>query len=765
MKWFNNLRLSGKLMAAFAAVLVITCALGALAIARLADVAATSQSITDDYMPSLDRLGAINTLSSDIRIGQIRDVVADADDVRASASADIAARIAQRDQLVKEYEALPSSDEEAKLWKEAQANWNDYLAKSNRSRELAKNGLASTAVLDLTTGESKQKFDATGEKLDQVIQLNRKLGQEATEAALAKYKSGRLIVIGMIIVAVVLGLFIASYVARAISGPMSQTIATFKRMAAGHLDNVIDTSRHDEVGELLNNLSLMQEQLRKLIAENQSQLNAINKAQAVIEFQMDGTIISANENFQRVSGYTADELKGRHHSMMVDAAGRNSDEYRRLWDGLRTGQAINGRFERLAKGNRALWLEGSYNPIIGADGKPHKVMKYVTDVTTQVVLTKAMEKAVAETQDIVKIAVDGDLTARIPAGDKQGDLRKMGESINDLLASMADVVAKVKGAAIEVNRGADEISSGNANLSQRTEQQSSSLEETASSMEEMTSTVKQNADNAGQANQLATAARDQAEKGGAIVGKAVKAMAEINDSSKKIADIIGVIDEIAFQTNLLALNAAVEAARAGEQGRGFAVVASEVRSLAGRSATAAKEIKDLIQDSVKKVEDGSMLVTQSGQTLDQIVSSVKKVSDIVAEIAAASREQSSGIEQVNRAVMQMDEMTQQNAALVEQATAASQSMADQARDLNKMMSRYRIDEAAAAGWVASPAQRANVAAAVATGNAPKAERRAAGRPWSKAPSRAAAAAEVSADAVAHKKVVGAPSNDSDWQEF
>jgi methyl-accepting chemotaxis protein len=273
--------------------------------------------------------------------------------------------------------------------------------------------------------------------------------------------------------------------------------------------------------------------------------------------------------------------------------------------------------------------------------------------------------------------------------------------------------------------------------------------------------VKQNADNAGQANQLATAARDQAEKGGAIVGKAVKAMAEINDSSKKIADIIGVIDEIAFQTNLLALNAAVEAARAGEQGRGFAVVASEVRSLAGRSATAAKEIKDLIQDSVKKVEDGSLLVTQSGQTLDQIVSSVKKVSDIVAEIAAASREQSSGIEQVNRAVMQMDEMTQQNAALVEQATAASQSMADQARDLNKMMGRFRIDETAAVEWVSPSAQRANVA--LASGVLPKVERRSASRPWSKAPAKAAAA--PAPEAGVQKKVVGAATSDSEWEEF
>jgi len=233
----------------------------------------------------------------------------------------------------------------------------------------------------------------------------------------------------------------------------------------------------------------------------------------------------------------------------------------------------------------------------------------------------------------------------------------------------------------------------------------------------MTSTVKQNADNAGQASKLAVAARDQAEKGGEVVGKAVKAMADINGASKKIADIIGVIDEIAFQTNLLALNAAVEAARAGEQGRGFAVVATEVRNLAGRSATAAKEIKALIQDSVEKVREGSNLVTQSGATLEQIVGAVKKVNDIVAEIAAASREQSTGIEQVNKAVSQMDEGTQQNAALVEQTSAASQSMADQARGLNAAMQRYRVNAVMESEVDAADAPVA-------------AERRQPGRPWS-----------------------------------
>jgi len=267
----------------------------------------------------------------------------------------------------------------------------------------------------------------------------------------------------------------------------------------------------------------------------------------------------------------------------------------------------------------------------------------------------------------------------------------------------------------------------------------------------MTSTVKQNADNAGQANQLAVAARDQAEKGGAVVAKAVTAMTGINQASKKIADIIGVIDEIAFQTNLLALNAAVEAARAGEQGRGFAVVATEVRNLAGRSATAAKEIKALIQDSVDKVREGSTLVTQSGATLEQIVGAVKKVNDIVAEIAAASREQSTGIEQVNKAVMQMDEGTQQNAALVEQTSAASQSMADQAHSLNAAMQKYRVNSAAGVDV-------ANGGGAPTSDAASAVERRKASRPWSG--KRAAPAAEP-----ASMQRVANDSESSVWKEF
>ncbi|WP_394777555.1 methyl-accepting chemotaxis protein [Undibacterium sp.] len=288
----------------------------------------------------------------------------------------------------------------------------------------------------------------------------------------------------------------------------------------------------------------------------------------------------------------------------------------------------------------------------------------------------------------------------ISSGDFTNDIRLQRGDASSLLANMSQMQDKLSAIVGEVRHGTEtitvasqEIASGNADLSSRTESQASSLEETASSMEELTSTVRQNADNARQANQLVVSASSVAVKGGAVVCQVVETMGSIKDSSRKIVDIIGVIDGIAFQTNILALNAAVEAARAGEQGRGFAVVASEVRNLAQRSAGAAKEIKTLIGDSVDKVDQGSKLVDEAGKTMDEIVASVQHVADIMSEITAASQEQSSGIEQVNLAITQMDEMTQQNAALVEQAAAAAQSMRDQSGHLSEVVSQFRINAA------------------------------------------------------------------------
>jgi methyl-accepting chemotaxis protein len=290
--------------------------------------------------------------------------------------------------------------------------------------------------------------------------------------------------------------------------------------------------------------------------------------------------------------------------------------------------------------------------------------------------------------NVAKRVAEGDLTARVEVRSKD-ETGQLMAALKDMNTSLLDIVTRVRAGTDAIATASTEINAGNQDLSSRTEQQASSLEETASSMEELTSTVKQNADNARQANQLAATAAENAVRGGEVVAQVVSTMGSINESARRIADIIGVIDGIAFQTNILALNAAVEAARAGEQGRGFAVVAGEVRNLAQRSAAAAREIKGLIGDSVEKVETGSRLVDQAGATMEEVVGSVKRVSDIIGEIAAASDEQRSGIEQVNQAIVQMDQVTQQNAALVEQAAAAAEAMQDQAAGLAGLVATFR----------------------------------------------------------------------------
>ncbi|PPE74069.1 diguanylate cyclase [Solimonas fluminis] len=355
------------------------------------------------------------------------------------------------------------------------------------------------------------------------------------------------------------------------------------------------------------------------------------------------------------------------------------------------GAAANGDF------TRRVALEGK-------DG----FFKMLAENINQLLQTN--EAGLNEVVRVLGALAKGDLTEKITA-EYKGTFGQMKDDANKTVEQLTAIVSQIKNATDTINTASREITAGNTDLSARTEQQAASLEETASSMEELTSTVKQNAENAKQANQLAIGASDIAVKGGQVVSEVVTTMAAINESSKKIVDIISVIDGIAFQTNILALNAAVEAARAGEQGRGFAVVAAEVRSLAQRSAGAAKEIKSLIGDSVEKVGNGSKLVEQAGKTMDEIVTSVKRVTDIMSEITAASQEQSQGIEQVNQTITQMDEVTQQNAALVEEATAAARSLEEQAGGLQSSVSRFRLDEQAAGFAAIAPAAPARSAAA------------------------------------------------------
>ncbi len=427
---------------------------------------------------------------------------------------------------------------------------------------------------------------------------------------------------------------------------------------------------------------------RQRDAENDAQMSAIDKAQAVIEFDLLGNILRANANFLSATGYGAEEISGRHHRMFVDPVERESEDYRLFWQKLGRGEYDRGQYRRLAKGGRELWLEATYNPIFDEKGRPTKVIKYATDITAQRQAAMQMERAVESTRMVVAQATDGALDSRIPLDGLTGSVAELCSGINSVLDTMANVIGVVKESTDVINTASREIAAGNADLSGRTEEQASSLEHTASNMEELNGAVRQTAANARMASELAVGASGVASRGGEAVAEVVDTMRSIHESSRKIVDIISVIDGIAFQTNILALNAAVEAARAGEQGRGFAVVASEVRSLAQRSAAAAKEIKVLISDSAEKVDAGSRLVVNAGDTMEEIVTAVRSVTELMTEIAAASAEQSDGIQQISEALSQMDDVTQQNAALVEQAAAAAESLQSQAEALFESVARF-----------------------------------------------------------------------------
>jgi methyl-accepting chemotaxis protein len=498
-------------------------------------------------------------------------------------------------------------------------------------------------------------------------------------------------------------------------------------------------------------------------ADVAGQLDAINKAQAVISFALDGTVLGANENFLKTLGYTLDEVKGKHHSLFVEPAYRQSIEYKQFWEKLGRGEYDAAQYKRIGKGGKEVWIQASYNPIFDMNGKPFKVVKYATDVTAQVLASQALQLAVQQTQEVITAAEANDLTQRIPLQGKSGEIEALCAGVNGLLDTMAQVISEIKATASEVTNASAEISTSTTDLSQRTEEQAASLEETSASMEQISATVKKNAENAQQANQSAASTRTVAERGGQVVGKAVDAMAKIEDSSRKISDIIGVIDEIARQTNLLALNAAVEAARAGEAGRGFAVVASEVRSLAQRSSQAAKDIKDLITNSNSQVKEGVDLVNKAGASLNEIVESIKKVADIVADIANASAEQASGIEQVGKALTQMDEVTQQNSALVEENAATAKTLEHQAKSMDERVGVFKL----AVGSDVAPAPQARPAAHKPVAAAPAPTR----RPTSTkqqpvaAPKRVAAGSSGGPVGRMHAALATAVTEEADWKQF
>ena len=462
------------------------------------------------------------------------------------------------------------------------------------------------------------------------------------------------------------------------------------------------------------------------IVELQAKVAAISRSQAVIEFKLDGTILDANQNFLSPLGYGLSEIVGKHHSMFVDPEYRNSADYRQFWDRLNRGEFVAEKFRRIGKGGKEIWIQASYNPLIGADGKPFKVIKFATDVTDiehdrmrneteRAARAREQEEVVQALAHGLQQLAQGDLVHSIEQAfpsEYEGLRRDFNATVDALRSAMSSIAE----GADAVRSGTGEINRASDDLSKRTEQQAASLEQTAAALGELTDAVKRTADGAREADQTVSKTRTDAEHSREIVEQAVAAMRQIEESSRQISQIIGVIDEIAFQTNLLALNAGVEAARAGEAGRGFAVVASEVRGLAQRSAEAAKEIKKLISTSSDHVDNGVTLVGSTGEALMRIVSAFAGISQLVSAISSSAQAQATGITQINVAIGHMDQSTQQNAAMVEEATAASYSLAREADAMASLVSKFNLGDVAAV----QPVKRHSASAAPMRPASPKA---------------------------------------------
>ncbi|AYA90625.1 chemotaxis protein [Stenotrophomonas sp. Pemsol] len=557
---------------------------------------------------------------------------------------------------------------------------------------------------------------------------------------------------GGVLVLIVLAL--SWVIGNRIAVPLKQATAVAEGIAAGKLDSHIGPQPHDETGRLLDAMAGMQQQLHAVITGQREMARRHDGGE--LSYRIDASAFPGEYGLmvQETNALVGSHVQTLHDVLDVvqqyavgdlsrDIA-RYPGEKAAMTTTVDTVKANLGRINAEIKQLASAAAAGDFSRRGDAQRFDHDFRLMLENLNAMMAVS---DDNLGKLSQLLSAIAEGDLTARMH-GDYKGVFARMRDDANATVAQLTQIVGQIQASASSITLAAGEIASGNSDLSRRTEQQAANLEETAASMEELTSTVRQNAEHARQANQLAIGAHGVASQGGEVVGQVVTTMSAIEASSKKIAEIISVIDGIAFQTNILALNAAVEAARAGEQGRGFAVVASEVRTLAQRSAAAAKEIKGLIDDSVGKVAEGSSLVHQAGSTMGEIVASVQRVTDIMAEISAASQEQSAGIEQVNQTVVQMDETTQQNAALVEEATAAARAMEDQAAQLADAVAIFRLDNQVSA---AMQAVAARVEPARVTTVAPP------------QPSHAAAPAPISPRRSSNAGTFVA--SDSDWQEF